>query len=322
METDKILNWAYGTFENEISHLQNLKDTLNENFVKSVKLINECQGRLVICGIGKSAIIAQKIVATLNSTGTPSLFLHAAEAVHGDLGMVQPNDLVLMISNSGNSPEIKALLPLLKDFKVKILAIGSNPESAMAKEADLFIHTPLKEEACPNGLAPTTSTTMQLLVGDALAVCLIELKKFGSDDFSKYHPGGSLGKKLYLNLKEIYNEENKPNVDLKADMPAVVEEVSNSKLGAVAVLDADKKLQGIITDGDLRRALLKHGELTGLIAEEVMSKSPQTARLTDSAYDTFQKMEEKAITQIVLVNDTNHYQGLIHLHEILKAGVF
>lgn len=316
-EKSEILNFAKESIAMQIQHLADLKTCIGDNLTDAVDILLNCKGRVVLCGIGKSAIIAQKIAATFNSTGTASLFLHAAEAVHGDLGMVQPQDVVLMISNSGNSPEIKALLPLLLDFNVKIIGIGSNSNSDLSSKSHCFLHTPLKQEADPNNLAPTCSTTMQLVIGDALAVCLIKLRKFNSSDFAKFHPGGSLGKKLYLTLSDVLGNNAKPSVATNANIEEVLNSITKNKLGATVVMDG-KKVCGIITDGDIRRYFL---EKKNAIAIDFASPNPLSFDLDTSAYDAFQEMEKKQVGQIVITQN-GEYIGLVHLHQILKAGIF
>lgn len=316
-QKSEILDFAKESIALQINHLAELKACIGDDLTLAVDILLNCKGRVVLCGIGKSAIIAQKIAATFNSTGTASLFLHAAEAVHGDLGMVQPNDVVLMISNSGNSPEIKALLPLLIDFKVKIIGIGSNKNSDLATKSNCFLHTPLNKEADPNNLAPTCSTTMQLVVGDALAVCLIKLRKFNSSDFAKFHPGGSLGKKLYLTLSDVLLDNAKPMVDANASIDEVLQSITQHKLGATVVVK-NNVVQGIITDGDVRRYFM---EKKNAVAIDFASVAPLSFDLNISAYDAFQEMEKKQVTQI-LITQKGEYIGLVHLHQILKAGIF
>ena len=271
---EKILEAAKNTILSESMAIAKLVDFLDDNFVKTVEIIYNSTGRLVVTGIGKSAIIAQKIVATLNSTGTPSLFLHASEAIHGDLGMVQPGDVVICISKSGNSPEIKVLVPLLKRFGNKLVAITGNTTSFLGKEADFVLNTYVESEACPNNLAPTNSTTAQLVMGDAIAVCLMEMKNFTTEDFAKYHPGGALGKKLMLRVKDMLDTTHKPIVAPNSSIKTVIVEISEKRLGVTAVVDKDKVI-GIITDGDLRRMLNKSETISGLTAVDIMTKNPK-----------------------------------------------
>ncbi|WP_439108576.1 KpsF/GutQ family sugar-phosphate isomerase [Flavobacterium paronense] len=292
---------------------------LDDNFVKTVEIIFNSNGRLVVTGIGKSAIIAQKIVATLNSTGTPSLFLHASEAIHGDLGMVQPGDVVICISKSGNSPEIKVLVPLLKRFGNKLIAITGNTTSFLGKEADFVLNTYVETEACPINLAPTNSTTAQLVMGDAIAVCLMEMKNFTAEDFAKYHPGGALGKKLLLRVGDMLDATHRPVVAPDSSVKSAIHEISEKRLGVTAVIENEKVI-GIITDGDIRRMLNKTENISGLTAQDIMTKNPKTIKSTDMVSDALNILEDFSITQLVVV-DNGDYKGVIHLHDILKEGI-
>lgn len=296
-----------------------LIDFIDISFVESVNAIYNCNGRLVVTGIGKSAIIAQKIVATLNSTGTPSLFLHASEAIHGDLGMVQPNDVVICISKSGNSPEIKVLVPLLKRFGNKLIAITGNVTSFLGKEAHYILNTFVESESCPNNLAPTNSTTAQLVMGDAIAVCLMEMRNFTSEDFAKYHPGGALGKKLLFRVGDMLDETHKPMVHPNSSIKNVIQEISEKRLGVTAVVENDKVI-GIITDGDIRRMLNKTETISGLTAKDIMTVNAKSIKSTDLVSDALNVLEDYAITQLAVIDDTN-YKGIIHLHDILKEGI-
>ncbi|WP_161971712.1 KpsF/GutQ family sugar-phosphate isomerase [Flavobacterium silvisoli] len=316
---ETILASAKSTILSESEAIAKLVDFLDDNFVKTVESIYHAKGRLVVTGIGKSAIIAQKIVATLNSTGTPSLFLHASEAIHGDLGMVQPDDVVICISKSGNSPEIKVLVPLLKQFGNQLIAITGNITSFLGKEADFTLNTFVAAEACPNNLAPTNSTTAQLVIGDAIAVCLMQMRHFTAEDFAKYHPGGALGKKLLLRVTDMLDRTHKPMVAPDTSIKTVIVEISEKRLGVTAVV-ADNKIVGIITDGDIRRMLNKTETITGLTAQDIMTKNPKTIKSTDLVSDAFNIMEDFAITQLV-VEENGEYQGVIHLHDILKEGI-
>ena len=316
---EKILEAAKNTILSESMAIAKLVDFLDDNFVKTVEIIYNSTGRLVVTGIGKSAIIAQKIVATLNSTGTPSLFLHASEAIHGDLGMVQPGDVVICISKSGNSPEIKVLVPLLKRFGNKLVAITGNTTSFLGKEADFVLNTYVESEACPNNLAPTNSTTAQLVMGDAIAVCLMEMKNFTTEDFAKYHPGGALGKKLMLRVKDMLDTTHKPIVAPNSNIKTVIVEISEKRLGVTAVVDKDKVI-GIITDGDLRRMLNKSETISGLTAVDIMTKNPKMVKSTDLVSDALNILEDFSITQLVVV-DNGEYKGVLHLHDILKEGI-
>jgi len=281
--------------------------------------VADSKGRLVVSGIGKSAIVAQKIVATLNSTGSPALFMHAADAIHGDLGMVQENDIVMVISKSGESPEIKVLIPLIRNFGNILIAMVGNIDSYLAKQSNIVLNTTVDQEACPNNLAPTTSTTTQLVMGDALATCLIELKGFGSDDFAKLHPGGMLGKKLYLRISDIYGDNEKPAVLLNQSLKEVIVEITKKRLGATAVTDAQKNLRGVITDGDLRRMLEKDHLSENIRAEDIMSQHPKIIDPDELAVNALDIMRKNEISQILVVRD-GKYLGMVHLHDLLKEG--
>ena len=310
---------AQKTILSESESISKLTSFLDDNFVNAVQIIYHSKGRLVVTGIGKSAIIAQKIVATLNSTGTPSLFLHASEAIHGDLGMVQPGDVVICISKSGNSPEIKVLVPLLKRFGNKLIAITGNTTSYLGKEADFVLNTYVESEACPINLAPTNSTTTQLVMGDAIAVCLMEMKNFTAEDFAKYHPGGALGKKLLLRVGDMLDTTHKPIVAPTSTIKTVIVEISEKRLGVTAVVENDKVI-GIITDGDIRRMLNKTENISGLTAQDIMTKNPKTIKSTELVSDALNILEDFSITQLV-VADNGEYKGIIHLHDILKEGI-
>jgi arabinose-5-phosphate isomerase len=316
---DTILASAQKTILSESESIAKLVAFLDDNFVKSVEIIHNSTGRLVVTGIGKSAIIAQKIVATLNSTGTPSLFLHASEAIHGDLGMVQPGDVVICISKSGNSPEIKVLVPLLKRFGNKLIAITGNVTSFLGKEADFVLNTYVETEACPINLAPTNSTTAQLVMGDALAVCLMEMQNFTAEDFAKYHPGGALGKKLLLRVGDMLDTTHRPVVAPDSSVKSAIHEISEKRLGVTAVVENDKVI-GIITDGDIRRMLDKTETISGLTATDIMTKNPKMIKSTDMVVDALNIMEDFSITQLVVV-DNGDYKGVVHLHDILKEGI-
>jgi arabinose-5-phosphate isomerase len=297
-----------------------LLDFINQDFEKAVTLIAESRGRLIVSGIGKSAIIAQKIVATLNSTGTPSSFLHAADAIHGDIGMVQQNDIVMIISKSGESPEIKLLIPLIRNFGNPIIAMCGNIESYLAKSADLILNTTVSEEACPNNLAPTTSTTAQMVMGDALAVCLMELRGFSSEDFAKFHPGGTLGKKLYLQVGDLITNNEKPVVKPDSNLKDIIIEMTKKRLGATVVLDAFETLVGIITDGDLRRMLEKDLPLKNITARDIMTDKPKCVDIGRLAVDALDIMRKNNITQLVVLKE-NKYSGIIHLHDLIREGI-
>jgi len=319
IKKETILASAKKTILSESESIAKLTQFLDDNFVNAVEIIYKSKGRLVVTGIGKSAIIAQKIVATLNSTGTPSLFLHASEAIHGDLGMLQPSDVVICISKSGNSPEIKVLVPLLKRFGNKLIAITGNTTSFLGKEADFVLNTYVDSEACPINLAPTNSTTAQLVMGDAIAVCLMEMKNFTAEDFAKYHPGGALGKKLLLRVSDMLDTTHKPFVAADSLIKNVIIEISEKRLGVTAVIENEKVI-GIITDGDIRRMLNKTDNISGLTAQEIMTKNPKTIKSTDMVSDALNILEYFSITQLVVV-DNGEYKGVIHLHDILKEGI-
>jgi len=319
ISTDSILNIAKKTILSESESIAKLSQLLTDDFVKCVKLIFESEGRLVVTGIGKSAIIAQKIVATLNSTGTPSIFLHASEAIHGDLGIVQPKDVVICISKSGNSPEIKTLIPLIKNFGNQIIAITGNITSFLATHSNFVLNTTVDAESCPLNLAPTNSTTAQLVMGDALSVCLMEIRDFKSDDFAKYHPGGALGKKLLLKVANLLDKGQKPQVLENTSIKNVIFEISEKRLGVTAVLNQDKVV-GIITDGDIRRMLTNNDTFAHLTAKDIMTKNPKIIQYTDRVINAFNLMENSKITQLV-VEKEGSYVGIIHLHDILKEGI-
>ncbi|HRB71405.1 KpsF/GutQ family sugar-phosphate isomerase [Flavobacterium sp. WV_118_3] len=316
---ESILATARKTIQSESESIANLINYLDDDFAKAVNLIYNSSGRLVITGIGKSAIIATKIVATLNSTGTPSMFLHAAEAIHGDLGMVQPGDVVICISKSGNSPEIKVLVPLLKRFGNPLIGMTASTSSFLAKESDYVLNAYVEAEACPNNLAPTNSTTAQLVLGDALAVCLMELRNFKSEDFAKYHPGGALGKKLLLRVSDMLDATHKPVVRPDAGIKTVIMEISEKRLGVTAVVE-NGKILGIITDGDIRRMLNNRDSFGDLTAKDIMTQNPKMVKTTDMVVDAFNIMENNSITQLVVANE-GHYIGIIHIHDILKEGI-
>lgn len=306
----------------EAKAIQNLTDSIDDDFEKVVNLIYNSKGRVIVTGIGKSAIIAQKIVATLNSTGTPSVFMHAADAIHGDLGMICHDDVVICISKSGNTPEIKVLIPLIRNVgNDQIVAMVSNTDSFLAQNAAYVLKAQVDREACPNNLAPTNSTTAQLVMGDALAICLIQCRSFSSRDFAKYHPGGSLGKRLYTRVSDVFDRENTPRVSPEDGIRKVIVEMSGGRLGAVAVTDEQNHLLGIITDGDLRRMLEKYKDVDPLKAKDVMSLSPKTISEEELAYNAFQKMEKNSITQLIVTGEENVYRGMVHIHDILREGV-
>ena len=310
---------AKKTITTESKAITKLLDYINDDFVKSVEIIFQSKSRLIVTGIGKSAIIAQKIVATMNSTGTPSMFLHASEAIHGDLGMVQPDDVIICISKSGNSPEIKVLVPIIQRFGNTLIAMTGNTTSFLAKGADYVLDTTVEEEACPLNLAPTSSTTAQLVMGDAVAVCLMELRDFKSEDFAKYHPGGALGKKLLLRVKDMLENTLKPMVSPETSVKQAIFEISEKRLGVTAVVE-NGVLLGIITDGDIRRMLNERDSIAGLTARDIMTKNPKTVQSSDMVVEAFNILEDFSITQLVVL-EGNEYKGILHLHDILKEGI-
>ena len=305
---------------NESRAIHDLSNFIDDNFEACVQEIYSSKGRVVITGVGKSAIIANKIVATLNSTGTPALFMHAADAIHGDLGMIQQDDIVICISKSGNTPEIKVLVPLLKRRGSKLVALVSNTNSYLSQQADFVLNATIAEEACPHNLAPTTSTTAHMALGDALAVCLLELRDFTSRDFAEYHPGGALGKQLYLKVSDIYVHNLLPVVAPQASLKDVILEISSKRLGCTAVVESDKKLLGIITDGDLRRMLQKEANLTSVKASDIMTHNPKKIEKDEYAVKALHQMQEANITQLVVM-DGEKVAGFIHLHDLLKEGI-
>ena len=321
MEKDNnILDIARQTLQLEAEAIMDLQQKLDKQFVSIIHLLLNMQGRLVVSGIGKSAIIGQKIVATLNSTGTPSIFMHAADAIHGDLGMVQQDDVVLIISKSGESPEIKVLVTLIQNLGNTTIAMVGNLESTLAKGCSHILDTTVSQEACPNNLAPTSSTTAQLAMGDALAVCLMEMRGFGSADFAKFHPGGALGKKLYLRVYDLAKMNEKPAVQENSSLKAVILEMTKKRLGLTAVLDNEMRLTGVITDGDLRRMLEKGGDLDNTNAKDIMGINPKTILSDALAVDALDRMRKNNITQL-LVTENNSYFGVIHLHDLVREGL-
>ena len=315
-----ILEIARRTIETEAQSIRGLLEYIDADFAKAVESISKCKGRVVISGIGKSAVIAQKIVATFNSTGTPSIFMHAADAIHGDLGIVQQEDIVIIISKSGESPEIKVLVPLIRNFGNILISIVGSTTSYLARQSNLVLNTTVEQEACPNNLAPTTSTTAQLVMGDALAVCLMEIKGFTDEDFAKFHPGGMLGKKLYLRVEDLYLNNEKPKVFPDHSLSDVIVEITQRRLGVTAVVDKDDFLIGIITDGDLRRMLEKTKSIEFLKADEIMSRNPKTISPDVLAVNELDIMRKHEITQLA-VTKNGKYLGIIHLHDLIKEGL-
>jgi arabinose-5-phosphate isomerase len=304
----------------ETAAIAALETYINEAFVSAVELIAACKGRVVVSGVGKSAIIAQKIVATFNSTGTAAAFMHAADAIHGDLGMVGEDDILMIISKSGESPEIKLLLPLLARDKNKLIGMVGNEGSLLAKKSDIFLNTTVSEEACLHNLAPTSSTTAQLVMGDAIAITLMEMKGFGTDDFARFHPGGTLGKKLYLRVNDIYIHNAKPQVGPDATLKEVIMEMTSKRLGATAVVGGAQKLLGIITDGDLRRMLEKNTDTSSVHAKDIMSTKPTTIQKDSLAVEALEILRSKDISQLPVM-DGGDYAGFIHIHDLIKEGI-
>ncbi|MEW2921515.1 KpsF/GutQ family sugar-phosphate isomerase [Muricauda sp. ANG21] len=318
-DAKSILSIAKRTLEIESKAIFNLIDQLDDQFAHAVQYILECKGRVVVSGVGKSAIVASKIVATLNSTGTPASFMHAADAIHGDLGTIQENDVVVCLSKSGNTAEIKALLPLIKIAKNKLIGITGNMDSILAKQADFVLSTFVEKEACPNDLAPTTSTSAQMAMGDALAICLLELRGFSSADFAKYHPGGALGKKLYLRVADIVVNNQKPQVDVNTSVKEVIVEISEKMLGVTAVMK-EGKVVGVVTDGDIRRMLSKYDNISGLTAQDIMTSNPKKVDVDTLAVKALKKLQESGISQLLAFENGN-YAGVVHIHNLINEGI-
>lgn len=317
---NKIKKTAITAINEENRVIKKLVRSINEDFISTVKLIFNSQGRVIITGIGKSANIATKIVATLNSTGTPSVFMHAADAIHGDIGLVRPEDIVVAISKSGETPEIKVLVPLIRHRKNTLIAMVGNTKSYLAKQADFILDVTVEKEACPNNLAPTSSTTAQLVMGDALAVSLLELRGFTASDFAKFHPGGALGKRMFFRAEDLAVNNEVPKVRANEKIANIIVEISSKRLGTTAVIENDK-LIGIITDGDLRRMLEKYSNFQDLTARDIMTINPKTINKDALAIDALSIMRENNITQLPIM-DNGKYAGIIHLHDILKEGIF
>jgi arabinose-5-phosphate isomerase len=316
-----ILDTAVQTISIEAESIAGLADLLNNNFVEAVNTIYKSNGRLVVSGIGKSAIVAQKIVATLNSTGTAALFMHAADAIHGDLGMIRQDDMVLIISKSGESPEIKVLIPLVRNLGNVLIGMGGNTNSYLALHSNYFLNTTVQKEACLNNLAPTSSTTAQMVMGDALAVCLMELKGFTGQDFARYHPGGNLGKRLYLRVQDLYQQNGQPSVKSTASLKEVIVEITKNRLGATVVVDDGNLVIGIITDGDLRRMLEKSNSLTTVIAADILTKNPKTITADELAMNALDTLRRFDISQIIVVTTAGEYKGMLHLHDLVREGI-
>lgn len=315
-----IIQSAVSTLELEAAAILNVAKNINDDFEKVVSTILQCNGRVIVTGIGKSAIIAQKIVATFNSTGTPAIFMHAADAIHGDLGMIQINDVIICLSKSGNTPEIKVLIPLLKIAGNVLIGMVGETNSFLAQQSNLMLDTSVEKEACPHNLAPTTSTTAQLAMGDALAICLLECREFNERDFAKYHPGGSLGKKLYLKAGDLAIANEKPSIKLSASVKEVLIEISKNRLGAVAVVDNKNEILGVITDGDIRRMLENNTDIAHLKAENIMGKNPKSIQHDALAVDALDIIKKNNITQLLVLKQ-NTYFGIIHLHDLLNEGI-
>lgn len=323
MKSDfEILEIVKQTIKKESESIKKLLDYVDNEFVSAVKEIFNSKGRVIISGIGKSAIIGNKIVATLNSTGTPAIFMHAAEAIHGDLGIIQPDDVVICISKSGNTPEIKVLTPLVKSRGNKLIALVGNTDSYLAKSADYVLNCTVEKEACPNNLAPTSSTTAQLVLGDALAVALLYCKNFTAQDFARYHPGGSLGKRLYLKVSDLYVKNEKPQVSLSTPLRDTLMEITTKRLGCTVVAEEDNIL-GIITDGDLRRMLNNKNiiDTQTQTAEQIMTKNPKTITADAFAVEAFTIMQQHHITQLIVTDENNKYLGIIHIHDLITEGI-
>ena len=322
---DTPLQTAIHTIRIEIAALEALAASLENDphFARCVEMIVQSKGRLVVTGIGKSASVAQKIVATLNSTGQPALFMHAADAIHGDIGMIQPSDIVLCLSKSGETPEIKVLVPLVKNFGNPLIAMTANRQSSLATGADFVLFTPIEKEADPNNLAPTASTTAQMALGDALAAALLTQRGFSSDDFARYHPGGALGKQLYLRVSDLYKNHGRPAVSTDARLPEVLLEISGKRLGATAVLDADGQLTGIITDGDLRRMLERGNsdDWNKLAANDIQTRSARSIGPDAMAVEALELMRSHSISQLLVLDEARNYLGMIHLHDLVREGL-
>ena len=316
---NKIKEIAKNSIIDQSKAIKNLANFIDDSFLKSIEIIYNCKGRVVVTGVGKSAIIANKIVATMNSTGTPSIFMHAGDAIHGDLGLIKNGDIIICISKSGNTAEIKALIPILKQTKNPIVAITGNKSSILAKNADFVLSSYVEKEVCPNNLAPTTSTTAQIVIGDAIAICLLELRKFTKDDFAKFHPGGILGKKLFLKVKDLSKKNESPEVNPTSSLKDVILEISHKRLGVTAVT-LDKKILGIITDGDLRRMLSNTDNINNISAMDIMSKKPKTINQNSLAVEAIELMKLNGISSLLVVDD-DKYIGVVHIHDLINEGI-
>lgn len=317
---EQVLQQAIESIQLQSASVAALEAFVNDHFAEAINVIYQCKGRLVISGIGKSAIVAQKIVATMNSTGTAALYMHAADAIHGDLGMIQQDDVVMIISKSGESPEIKLLVPLVKNFGNTVIALSGNAVSYLATQSDIFINCTVAKEACPNNLAPTTSTTAQMVMGDAIAICLLSLKGFTEKDFARYHPGGNLGKRMYLRVQDLIKLNEVPKVSIDSTIRQIIVEISGKRLGATAVLDEQEKIVGIITDGDIRRMLQLHSDVDPLRAKDIYSPNPKCIEEIELAVQALELMREHDITQLI-VTANGVYVGMLHLHDLIREGI-
>ncbi len=319
---NEIKKWAATALQIEVDTISKLHNYLDDTFAECIQLIGESEGRVIVTGVGKSAIIAQKIVSSFNSTGTAAIFMHAADAIHGDLGIIREKDIVLCLSKSGSSPEIKVLIPLIRNLGLNTIVIGmvSVPDSFLSQHSDYVIHAMIEREACPNNLAPTSSTTAQIVMGDAMMVSLLEYKGFTSQDYALTHPGGALGKKLYLRVSDLYKNNERPFVHLTDTLDKIIIEISSKRLGTTAVLDDNNQLIGIITDGDLRRMLEKTKDFEKVTAKDIMSASPKTVEEDVLAIDAYSTMKQNKITSLLVVNE-NEYLGVVHIHDILREGI-
>ena len=312
---------ALRTIEIEAKSISGLSNYINADFENAVEAIRNCKGRFIISGVGKSGIVAQKIAATLNSTGTPSLFMHAADAIHGDLGMIQQDDVVMLLSKSGESPEIKILIPLIKNFGNTLIGMGGNTTSFLARNVDFFLNATVEQEACPNNLAPTSSTTAQMVMGDVLAVCLMELAGFNGNDFAKYHPGGNLGKRMYLRVQDLYVDNAAPAVLPTANLGEIIMEITQKRLGATAVVNKNGEISGMITDGDLRRMLTKGSSLDSIKATDILCINPKSILPDELAVHALEILRQNDISQLLVINNQGTYLGMLHLHDLVREGI-
>lgn len=319
---DDIIRQAKQTIILQAEAVNNLVGYIDKTFADAVQIIQSSKGRVVVTGVGKSALICQKIVSTFNSTGTPAIFMHAADAAHGDLGMIQNDDVVIIVSKSGESQEIRYITPLIKGLGNKVIAITGNIASYLAIQSHIILNTTIIREACPNNLAPTTSTTVQMVMGDALAICLMQINQFSGKDFAKYHPGGSIGKKLLLKIGDVGRGNSKPSVPEDATLKKVIAEISGSRLGATVVLNHDEKISGIITDGDVRRMLEKNDNIAGITAKDLFTYQPKSIDENELAATALEKMKENDISQLIITGAKGEYAGMVHLHDLLREGIY